>query len=98
PAQLWLLNTNRALRALFDGRFTEAETLAHDALELGTRAQPREARFTFLLQLAALRKAQGRLGEIEPEIERSLSEYPHPAVFPCLLVDLRCQLGRAEDA
>jgi DNA-binding SARP family transcriptional activator len=98
PAQLWLLTTNRALRALLAGRFTEAEQLVYDALEMGARAQPREARFTFRLQLAALRKAQGRLAEIEPEIERSLSDYPDRAVFPCLLVDLRARLGREDRA
>jgi DNA-binding SARP family transcriptional activator len=98
PAQLWLLTTNRALRALLAGRFVEAEKLVYDALEIGTRAQPREARFTFRVQLAALRKAQGRLAEIEPEIERSLSDYPNRTVFPCLLVDLRSRLGREEEA
>jgi DNA-binding SARP family transcriptional activator len=97
PAHLWLLATNRALRPLLQGNFAEAERLVHEALELGTRAQPNEARFTFRLQLAALRKAQGRLAEVEYEIERSLSEYPNRAVFPCLLVDLRLRLGN-EDA
>jgi tetratricopeptide (TPR) repeat protein len=98
PAQLWLLTTNRALRALLAGRFAEAEKLVYAALEIGTRAQPREARFTFRVQLAALRKAQGRLAEIGPEIERSLSEYPNRTVFLCLVVDLRSRLGREEEA
>jgi DNA-binding SARP family transcriptional activator/tetratricopeptide (TPR) repeat protein len=98
PAQLWLLTTNRALRALLAGRLAEAETSIFDALEIGARAQPNESRYTFRLQLAALRKAQGRAAELEAEAEQSLEEYPNRIVFPCLLADLRCQLGNETGA
>lgn len=98
PAQLWVVSHTRAMRALLDGRFDEAEQLIHEALAFGDRALGQHALFTFRLQLFALRKEQGRLGEVEEMIERSADDFPRRPVFRCLLAALYGDLGRYDEA
>jgi hypothetical protein len=68
-AYLWYAPTYRAMRALLDGRYAEAESLIFAALEHGERAKMLDPRQNFAGQLAVLRHAQGRLGELVGTIE-----------------------------
>src|SRR6266536_3059713 len=61
----WAATTMRALRALLDGSFDDAERLADEALSLQT-GRP-NVLFTHLDQVALLRWEQGRLGELRDE-------------------------------
>jgi len=94
PAQRWILVHSRAMRALFDGRFEEAEELIPEALSLGERAQRWDALLCFFLQMFLLRKEQGRLQEAEALIKRSVAEYPSRPVFRCVLAHLYAELRR----
>jgi DNA-binding SARP family transcriptional activator/tetratricopeptide (TPR) repeat protein len=96
PAQLWLVATNRAMLALLRGRLAEGEQLAVSALELGARAQPRDALFSYRLQLYALYREQGRLHELAETIERSVEEYPEYPVLRCVLARLYTEVDRAD--
>ena len=98
PAQLWLFTHTRAMRALMDGRFDEAEHLIEEALPLGERAQRWQAVFVHRTQSFLLRKEQGRLGEMEPIIRRSVVEYPTRYLFPSLLAYLYAELDRRAEA
>lgn len=94
PAQTWIHVHARAMRALLDGRFEDAEQLISEALEVGTRAQPWDALITFKIQTYLLRREQGRLDELEPIIRRSVAEYPTRPLFASLLSHLYSELDR----
>ena len=62
------------------GRFDQAERLAWDSVALAEGAQAPEARMHFMAQFVALRREQGRLDELLPELERLVGS--EPAVGP----------------
>jgi len=98
PAQRWVLLHTRACRALFDGRFGEAEQLIAEALSAGERAQRWDAVMSFRLQTFLLRREQGRVLEVEELIRHSIAEYPTRPVFRCVLAHLYAELGRWQEA
>ena len=98
PAQRWILLHTRAMRALFDGRFEEAEELIPEALKLGERAQRWDAVMTFRLQTSLVLIEQGRLQETEALVRRSVAEYPTRPIFRCLLAFVYAELGRRTEA
>jgi tetratricopeptide (TPR) repeat protein len=85
--------------ALFAGRLQEAERLMEQGGEMGSRAQGLDATFYYVmnLQALALRREQGRLAEIEAELERFVEEYPN-FVFRSAQASLYCELGREGEA
>jgi tetratricopeptide (TPR) repeat protein len=97
PPQLWYGLVLRSHLAQFRGEFEEAEKFAEEALRLGERAQNWDAGFSYRIALFGLRREQGRLGEIEDLLRRSVDEYPGYRSFRCLLALLEWELGR-EDA
>ena len=52
------------------GRFEEAERIARESVRLAEHAGAPDAQAHFTAQLVALRREQGRLHELLPEIER----------------------------
>ena len=98
PAQLWDTVTRSAMLALFEGRFEEAEAAIHQALELGRLAQSANAQQAFDLQMYALRREQGRLGEVVEVVERAVDDYPAYPVWRYVVADVFAQLGRMDDA
>ena len=62
------------MRALLEGRFTEAEQLALQALTLGQRLQSQSAEGIFGMQMFILRREQGRLHEVAPIVEMFVQE------------------------
>jgi DNA-binding SARP family transcriptional activator len=97
PAQLWDTVIRSAALALFEGRFEEAEAAIHEALELGRLAQSANAQQGFDLQMYALRREQGRLGEIVAVVERAVDDYPAYPVWRYVLADIFARLGRMDD-
>jgi tetratricopeptide (TPR) repeat protein len=85
PAQLWVATVSRANLALFRGRFADAQSLVHEALTLGQRAQRRDAVLSHRLQLFVLDREVGGNPEIEALITQSVSEFPMRPVFRCAL-------------
>jgi tetratricopeptide (TPR) repeat protein len=100
PAQLWDVTVDRARLALFEGRFGEAEWAIHEALELGRSAlaQGANAQLAFDLQMYALRRVQGRLGEVLDIVERAVGDYPGYPVLRYVLADVYTELDRRQDA
>ena len=98
PAQLWYVAATRANLALLTGQFDEAEGLISRALELGRHAMSRDATLSSHLQLFLLRREQGRHGEAEEMIRRSIHEYSARPVFRCALILLLSELGRVDEA
>ncbi len=99
PGQLWLGIANRALMVLMEGDFATAEsilaeekdpgsyfTLAHDNVSAA-----RMHRFL-------LRREQGRLAELEPEMRRSVDDFPWYPFHRCALTLLLIDLDRRDEA
>jgi eukaryotic-like serine/threonine-protein kinase len=94
----WGVAMIRTMRALLEGRLEEAEELSNRALAIGQRDSPSSAAAAFGMQMAFLRREQGRLDEvIEPLrlIAERGSAFP---VFRCSLAWAYAELGRHEDA
>ena len=98
PAQRWHADTSTTALALMEGRFEEAEGLMEQTLALGRRAQSWNAAVSYRLGLFALRRAQGRLAELEGTIRRSVLEYPALFRFRCALAHLLAQIGAEHEA
>lgn len=98
PVFAWSLSTLRAMRALLDGHFAEAEHQAQQALALGQRTGYADAVAGFALQLFALRREQGRLAELEPLAKSYVERYPALLSVRCALAVLYMELDRVEDA
>jgi DNA-binding SARP family transcriptional activator/tetratricopeptide (TPR) repeat protein len=105
PAQFWSLAVSQASRALFDGRFAEAERIAEGAIALRSRGQGAlggvdDTTFYYVahLQRWALRRERGGLEEVRDSIERYVAEYPTLFIFRCVLTNLYSQLGDATSA
>jgi DNA-binding SARP family transcriptional activator len=98
PAQRWVLGTHQTMLALMEGRFADAEPLISDTLAHGKRSQGWNAVVSERLALFVLRRAQGRLEEIEDTIKRSVHEYSPLLRFGCALAHVYAELGRKHDA
>jgi len=100
PAQLWLFGVYETLLALLEGRFTDAERLLDENVQLAAGAPRWNAEMSRRLQLYLLRRGQGRLDELTETQE------PAPAVltfrtYPivdCVLARLYDELGRNDES
>jgi len=98
PGYVWWTEIFRAMRALLDGRFTDAEPLIQRAFATGQRAQNENATQVFATQMFVLRREQGRLAELEPAFKGMVEQYPDIPSWRCGLAMLYAQLGRLEEA
>jgi DNA-binding SARP family transcriptional activator/tetratricopeptide (TPR) repeat protein len=93
PSQRWHVGTARTMVALMEGRFHDAEQLIEDARAAGERSETWNAVVSQRIQLFALRRAQGRLAELEDTLRRSVHEYPTLLRFRCALAHLYAEIG-----
>jgi tetratricopeptide (TPR) repeat protein len=100
PAQIFALTSSQTARALFAGRFQDAEALIERNREIGRRAQTPDVTFfgVQVLQLFVLRREQGRLEEVKAALERFVDEYPGLVVYRCALAVLHTEAGRQAKA
>ena len=98
PAQRWAVGTSRTMLALMEGRLADAEELISETLAIGERTERWNAHVSHRLALFVLRRAQGRLAEIEEVMRRSVSEYPSLPRFPAALAHLYFELDREPEA
>jgi class 3 adenylate cyclase len=76
PLWMWQAELMRGMRTMFQGTMAEAEQLANSALALGQRASPEVAMQMFGAMNFAIRREQGRLGELEAPIRGFAQMYP----------------------
>jgi len=98
PTQTWLPASSRALTALFEGRFEDAEALILEARDTREWANPSDAREAYVLQLFMLRREQGRLAEIEALVRAAAREIAWYPVLRCTLALLLCETARDDEA
>ena len=75
----------RCVSAGLAGRFEDAERIARESVRLAERAAAPDAQAHFTAQLVALRREQGRLDELLPEIERLAGDQPAAAAWRAIL-------------
>jgi DNA-binding SARP family transcriptional activator len=96
-APQWQGAMQNALWALFRGDFAYAEQLEEEALRAG-RARSSDAGCSYRLAMFILRRAQGRLSEIENLTREAVDEYPGYRSFRCFIPLLEWELGREDEA
>src|SRR5262249_46068354 len=75
-----------------------AEAAIQEALTFGRLALIANPQQAFDLQIYALRREQGRLGEVIDIVERAADEYPAYPIWRYVLPDVLAQLDRAAEA
>ena len=98
PAQYWLVAVHHALRALLEGRLSEAEGLVSEARRIGERTQSWNVAVSYGLQLFALRREQGRLDEVESEIRASAERYASYVTWRSVVTSMVHELGHEAEA
>jgi len=93
PAQSWAPVNMRAMLALFEGRFGEAEIAISAAFQLRGRTARSDALLAQALQLFQLRRAQGRLAEIAELVQQAAHQLTWYPVLRCAVAVLMCELG-----
>jgi DNA-binding SARP family transcriptional activator/tetratricopeptide (TPR) repeat protein len=93
PVQLWSASMARTVLALLEGRFADAEQLMDAPLARRGDAYRFNAEVSRLVQLFLLRRAEGRLAEVEPLVAQAVHAYPALHRFRCLLAHVRAQIG-----
>ncbi|MGH7858994.1 MAG: ATP-binding protein, partial [Candidatus Binatia bacterium] len=88
----------RAIRALFDGRFAEVESLAAQALEIGRRGQIQTPNLIREVLLFRLWFEQGRVGEREASLQAAVEQATATPTFRVFLAMLYAEIGREADA
>jgi tetratricopeptide (TPR) repeat protein len=94
----WLAALLQTMQALLDGRYAQAEGLAHEAATVGQRWSPHMAAQIFTVQMFGLRREQGRLGELETPFAALVREYPAVSVYRCGLAFLYAEIARGDGA
>jgi hypothetical protein len=98
PAQQWQLFTLLSWRRLLAGRHDEAEAMANASAAAANQAGQPLAQVVLALQLARLRREQGRLDEIIDVLTELAPIYPTITHFPALVAVVHCELGNLDDA
>jgi len=90
--------TGTPLRAMLDGRLEDAERHARARFEAFERARVPNAAMFFAVQLASIRREQGRFGELEPGLRALRSQNPNVATWAATLAALYAESGREDEA
>ncbi|MGH9038353.1 MAG: ATP-binding protein [Acidimicrobiia bacterium] len=98
PGLRWIATWSRAGRLLYAGEIDKAERLIVEGLGLGRMAGEVDAPVFFAAQHSLVRFEQGRLGELEDLLTEAAVGTPGYSLFPALLAQLYCELGRDDEA
>ena len=104
PQFLWHIPLLRGMRALIDGRFDDAESLAQEALAGGERAQEPVSAMFYAIQDSQLRRLRARPEDVR-RLEQSLpvlgdlvERYPAIPAWRCSLAATQAVLGHVGEA
>lgn len=98
PTHAWVGRSLRCVEALVEGRFDDAERLAHEAAALARRVQGLDAAGQLGVQMFTIRREQGRLASIAPFIEQVLARASDVGVWQPGLAVLYADLDRRGEA
>ncbi len=98
PSQEALAVAYRALFALLEGDFADAQDLMADSLRLAERVQTWGARAGYDLKVYVLHRHQGRLEEVEGLVRRSTHADPTHPIWQCVQAQMAAGLGHEAEA
>jgi hypothetical protein len=98
PGLRWHATYYAAGLAQLRGDLAEADRLAEAALRLGERAGEPDTALVYVPQVAPLRSAQDRAGEMVALIEQAVAQTPGIPALEAGLSWLLCDVGRTGDA
>jgi tetratricopeptide (TPR) repeat protein len=98
PSQQWFATAGRAMLALHEGRFADAEELMAHALELGGSAQQVEAASAHAAHQTILHRELGSPQQAYDELARAAAAYPLRPFFRATFAALCAELGREAEA
>ncbi len=98
PLFLWQSAVWRAMRALLSGQLALADELAAAALNAGSRGEAVTAPQYYAMQLLALRREQGRIGELEAPAREMIRRSPGIVAWGAALATLLLESGRQDAA
>jgi DNA-binding SARP family transcriptional activator/tetratricopeptide (TPR) repeat protein len=98
PLFLWQAAVWRAMRALLAGSLERADALAAEALGAGSKGEALTAPQYYAIQLLAVRREQGRIGELEAPAREMIKRSPGIAAWPAALATLLWETGRVDEA
>lgn len=98
PFFLGVMLSLRAMLAIHEGRFADAEALAEQALRCASRFNAANAAGAYAVQMFTLRRAQGRLRELAPVLKQFRKTASDAATWQPGLAVLYCELGLADEA
>jgi tetratricopeptide (TPR) repeat protein len=94
----WQSAPGAALLALLEGRLDDAERLAQERFERISRAGFANAAMFHATQLAAVRREQGRLDELEAGVRALVASHPNMPTWRATLAYLHCEADRVDSA
>jgi class 3 adenylate cyclase/tetratricopeptide (TPR) repeat protein len=96
PAHLAAVTSLRAMRALLEGCFDDAEKLTSQALAQG--GDDPNIVLGFVARMFTLRREQGRVQELEVPLRVFVDQYPLVPAWRSALALAHCELGREAEA
>ena len=98
PLFLWNAGIWHAMIALLDGRLAEAERLTAATLSGGIRSEGITAPQYYAVQMMAIRREQGRMGELERQARDLVARNPRRPAWRAGLASLLLACGRDDEA
>ena len=98
PLYEWTLTLWRAMRSLLAGSLEPAERMAAEAFAAGAPAEAVTASQYHAIQLLAIRRDQGRFGELEQAARQLVAANPARPAWRAALANLLCEEGRLSEA
>lgn len=94
----WIAVHGRAMQAILNGDFAEAERHAETALELGRRTYGDAVEGVYGFQMFTIRREQGRLAEVAPIIKHLIDENPDQPTWKPGFALIASELGHLKPA
>ena len=98
PLFQWNAILWRAMRALLAGSLSVADQLAAEALAAGGPSEAVTASQYYAIQLLAIRRDQGRMGELEQAARKLVEENSARPAWRAALATMLCEEGRLDEA
>ncbi len=98
PLYEWTSIMWRAMRAQLAGALDRADALASEALAAGGPSEAVTSSQYHAIQVLAIRRDQGRMGELEAAARRLVADNPERPAWRAALANLLCEEGRLEEA
>jgi tetratricopeptide (TPR) repeat protein len=95
---MWYFTLIETALCIVDGRLDEAERCAERALEIGSRTQEPDALLNYGVQIALIRREQGRFDDIVALVQDASARFPDASVWWAAQAYLDTETGQSDRA